>query len=63
MSQTQGDIKIEGFNLSDGEANEGTDSTVEFGVDIVFNHPLVASSAFDNGKKSYTLYLRDYIKK
>lgn len=62
VSRTQDDIKIEGFNPSAEEADEGTDSNVETGVDIVLNHRLVETYAFGD-KKSYTLYLKDYMKK
>lgn len=58
----QDDIKIEGFNPSAEEADEGTDSAVERGVDVVLNHRLCETYAFGD-KKSYTLYLKDYMKK
>ena len=62
ISRTQGDVQIEGFNPSAEEADEGTDSNVESGVDVVLNHRLSESFAFGD-KKSYTLYLKDYMKK
>lgn len=62
MTRKQGDVQIQGFNPSAEEADEGTDETVESGVDIVMNHRLVESYAFGD-KKSYTLYLKDYMKK
>ena len=62
IQRTQGDIQIEGFNPSAEEADEGTDSAVESGVDIVLNHRLAETYAFGD-KKSYTLYLKDYMKK
>ncbi|KAJ2953920.1 hypothetical protein O0L34_g1557 [Tuta absoluta] len=62
VTRGQGDIKIEGFNPSAEEANEDTDEAVESGVDIVLNHRLVETFAFGD-KKSYTLYLKDYMKK
>lgn len=62
VSRAQGDIQIEGFNPSAEEADEGTDLNVETGVDIVLNHRLVETFAFGD-KKSYTLYLKDYMKK
>lgn len=62
VSRTQGDIQIEGFNPSAEEADEGTDSNTESGVDIVLNHRLAETFAF-NDKKSFTLYLKDYMKK
>lgn len=62
VTRAQGDIQIEGFNPSAEDADEGTDSAVESGVDIVLNHRLVETYAFGD-KKSYTLYLKDYMKK
>ncbi|EDW59431.1 translationally-controlled tumor protein homolog [Drosophila virilis] len=62
VSRSQGDISIEGFNPSAEEQDEGTDACVETGVDVVLNHRLQESFAFGD-KKSYTLYLKDYMKK
>lgn len=62
VSRSDGDIKIDGFNPSAEEADEGNDLTVETGVDVVLNHRLAETYAF-NDKKSYTLYLKDYMKK
>lgn len=62
VSRSDGDIKIEGFNPSAEEADEGTDSTVETGVDVVMNHRLQECFAFGD-KKGFTLYLKDYMKK
>lgn len=62
ISRTQGDIAIDGFNASAEEADEGTESVTESGVDIVLNHRLSETYAF-NDKKAYTLYLKDYMKK
>lgn len=62
VSRSEGDIKIEGFNPSAEEADEGTESTVETGVDVVLNHRLQECFAFGD-KKSFTLYLKDYMKK
>lgn len=62
VSRAHGDIQIEGFNPSAEEADEGTDSSVETGVDIVLNHRLCETYAFHD-KKSFTLYLKDYMKK
>lgn len=56
------DIKLDGANPSAEEADEGTDANVESGVDIVLNSRLVESYAFGD-KKSFTLYLKDYMKK
>lgn len=62
VQRVEGDIKIEGFNPSAEEADEGTDTNVESGVDVVLNHRLCETYAF-NDKKSFTLYLKDYMKK
>ena len=62
VTRTHGDIQIEGFNPSAEEADEGTDSASESGVDVVLNHRLCETFAFGD-KKSYTLYLKDYMKK
>ncbi|EDX15665.1 GD11927 [Drosophila simulans] len=56
------DIRLEGANASAEEADEGTDITSESGVDVVLNHRLTECFAFGD-KKSYTLYLKDYMKK
>lgn len=62
ISRAEGDIQIAGFNPSAEEETEGTDSNVESGVDVVLNHRLSETYCF-NDKKSYTLYLKDYMKK
>ncbi|KAG5880478.1 hypothetical protein JTB14_026690 [Gonioctena quinquepunctata] len=62
IQRKDGDIQLEGSNPSAEEADEGTDANVESGVDIVLNHRLCESYAFGD-KKSYTLYLKDYMKK
>lgn len=62
VQRSEGDIKIEGFNPSAEEADEGTDVNVETGVDVVLNHRLCETFAFGD-KKGYTLYLKDYMKK
>lgn len=62
VSRAQGDIRLEGSNPSAEEADEGNDTAVESGVDVVLNHRLVETFAFGD-KKSYTLYLKDYMKK
>lgn len=53
---------IAGANPSAEEADEGTDETIESGVDIVLNHNLAESYAFSD-KKSYTQYLKEYMKR
>lgn len=62
VSRTQDDIVLAGSNPSAEEADEGTDTAVETGVDVVMNHRLSECFAFGD-KKSYTLYLKDYMKK
>jgi len=62
VTRKSGDVEIAGFNPSAEEADEGTDEAVESGVDVVLNHRLQESFAFGD-KKSYTLYLKDYMKK
>ncbi|XP_076238108.1 translationally controlled tumor protein [Calliopsis andreniformis] len=62
VTRKSGDIEIAGFNPSAEEADEGTDESVESGVDVVLNHRLQETFAFGD-KKSYTLYLKDYMKK
>lgn len=62
MTRKHGEIQLDGFNPSAEEAGEGTDEAVESGVDVVLNHRLAESYAF-NDKKSYTLYLKEYMKR
>ncbi|KAK1134623.1 hypothetical protein K0M31_007405 [Melipona bicolor] len=62
ITRKSGDIEIAGFNPSAEEADEGTDEAVESGVDVVMNHRLQETFAFTD-KKSYTSYLKDYMKK
>lgn len=62
VQRKHGDIEIAGFNPSAEEENEGTDEAVESGVDVVLNHRLQETYAFGD-KKSYTSYLKDYMKK
>lgn len=62
ITRSDGDIQIAGFNPSAEEADEGNESNVESGVNIVLNHRLCETYAFGD-KKSYTLYLKDYMKK
>jgi len=61
VTRKGGDIQLDGANPSAEEACEDTDEAVESGVDIVLNHRLVETFAFD--KKGYMLYLKDYMKK
>jgi hypothetical protein len=62
ITRKQGDVQIEGFNPSAEEASEGTEESVESGVDIVLNHRLSETYAFGD-KKSFTAYLKEYMKK
>ncbi|XP_077269875.1 translationally controlled tumor protein [Temnothorax americanus] len=62
ITRRSGDVEIAGFNPSAEEVDEGTDVAVESGVDVVLNHRLQETFAFGD-KKSYTLYLKDYMKK
>lgn len=55
-------MQIDGANPSAEEASEDCDEAVESGVDVVLNHRLSECFAFGD-KKSYTLYLKDYMKK
>ncbi|XP_044752835.1 translationally-controlled tumor protein homolog [Coccinella septempunctata] len=62
VSRKSDDITLDGANPSAEEASEDCESAVESGVDIVLNHRLCETYAF-NDKKSYTSYLKDYMKK
>lgn len=62
ITRSQGDIQLDGANPSAEEADEGTDSATESGVDVVLNNRLQECFAFGD-KKSFTLYLKDYMKK
>ncbi|KAJ8968576.1 hypothetical protein NQ314_002241 [Rhamnusium bicolor] len=62
VQRKHGDILLDGANPSAEDADEGTDDAVESGVDIVLNHRLCETYAFGD-KKSYTAYLKDYMKK
>ncbi|TDG50655.1 hypothetical protein AWZ03_002959 [Drosophila navojoa] len=62
VTRNQDNIVLAGANPSAEEADEGADASVESGVDVVLNHRLQESFAFAD-KKSFTLYLRDYMKK
>lgn len=61
VSRQVGDVQLDGANPSAEEADEGTDSAVESGIDIVLNHRLAETGFAD--KKSFTVYLKDYMKK
>jgi hypothetical protein len=62
VQRKQGGVALEGSNPSAEEADEGTDEAVESGIDVVLNSRLVETFAFGD-KKSFTLYLKDYMKK
>ncbi|EFA04057.1 translationally-controlled tumor protein homolog [Tribolium castaneum] len=62
IQRKEGDIQLDGANPSAEEQDEGTDENVQSGVDIVMNHRLCETYAFSD-KKSYTAYLKDYMKK
>ena len=62
IQRKEGDIRLEGSNPSAEDQDEGTDENVQSGVDIVMNHRLSETYAFGD-KKSYTAYLKDYMKK
>lgn len=62
VSRSQDDIRIDGANPSAEEADEGNEIATECGVDVVLNHRLQECFAFGD-KKSFTLYLKDYMKK
>merc|ERR1712025_318975 len=61
ITRSQDDIQLEGSNASAEEADEGTESTSESGVDVIPNHRLVETGF--GSKKDYTVYLKDYMKK
>lgn len=61
-TRKHGEVMLTGSNPSAEEIDEGTEEGVESGVDVVLNHRLLESFAFPD-KKSYTAYLKDYMKK
>lgn len=62
VQRRHGQIEIAGFNPSAEEGDEGSEDAIESGVDVVLNHRLCETYAFHD-KKSYTAYLKDYMKK
>ncbi|KAL7727270.1 hypothetical protein ACLKA6_016023 [Drosophila palustris] len=62
VTRGQDEIRLDGANPSAEEVDEGTDACQESGVDVVLNHRLVECFAFGD-KKSFTAYLKDYMKK
>ena len=62
VSRKAGEIILDGANPSAEEADEGAEDAVESGCDIVLAHRLAECFAFGD-KKSYTQYLKDYMKR
>ncbi|XP_050434826.1 translationally-controlled tumor protein homolog [Adelges cooleyi] len=62
ITRKLGDVSLDGANPSAEEACEGTEEAVESGVDVVLNHRLCETYAFGD-KKSFTLYLKEYMKR
>jgi len=56
------DFELTGANPSAEGGNEDCEAITESGVDVVLNHRLCETFAF-NDKKSYLGYLKDYMKK
>lgn len=61
ISRKEGEIddSLIGGNASSEVLDEGCESTTISGVDVVLNHKLQETS-YD--KKSYTVYIKDYMK-
>ncbi|XP_015906873.1 translationally-controlled tumor protein homolog [Parasteatoda tepidariorum] len=53
VSRKQGDIQLDGANPSQEETDEGTDESVESGLDLVLNQRLVETGFTKNDFKSY----------
>ncbi|RZF32154.1 hypothetical protein LSTR_LSTR004017 [Laodelphax striatellus] len=62
VTRKVGDVQLDGFNPSAEEPTETNEEGMESGVDVVLNHRLCETFAFGD-KKSYTVYLKDYMKK
>merc|ERR1712064_12280 len=61
ISRTQDEIQLAGANASAEEADEGTETATEAGVDVILNNRLVETGF---GKKSdYVTCLKGYMKK
>merc|ERR1711902_321262 len=54
------DIQLEGANASAEEADEGTETTSQTGIDIVLNHRLTETGFGKKGE--YATYLKGYMK-
>jgi len=59
-TRTQDDVQLEGANASAEEADEGTESSSQTGIDIVLNHRLTETSF--GAKKDFLVYLKTYMK-
>merc|ERR1711881_565350 len=59
ITRSQDDIQLEGSNASAEEADEGTESTSESGVDLVLNHRLVETGF--GSKKDYMKKVVKYL--
>jgi hypothetical protein len=59
VTRKQGEIVLPGANASAEEADEGTDETVESGLDLVLNQRLVETGF---SKADYKNYLKTYTK-
>jgi len=62
ITRKLGDVTLDGANPSAEEASEASEEAVESGVDVVLNHRLMETYAFPD-KKSFTLYLKEYMKR
>uniref|UniRef100_A0A8C6U248 Translationally-controlled tumor protein homolog n=1 Tax=Neogobius melanostomus TaxID=47308 RepID=A0A8C6U248_9GOBI len=62
LTRKLGDIddSLIGGNASAEELAEGTDAAVESGVDIILNHKLTETPAYD--KKTFMSYMKSYLK-
>ena len=59
VTRKQGEIALAGSNPSAEEVDEGTDETVESGLDLVLNQRLVETTFT---KSDYKNYLKTYTK-
>jgi len=59
VQRRQGEIQLDGANPSQEEADEGTDESVESGLDLVLNQRLVETGFTKNDYKNY---LKTYTK-
>lgn len=61
VTVTEGNIELEGANPSAEEAEEGTDSNTQSGVDVVL-YMRLQETGFQV-KKDYLAYMKEYLKK